>query len=58
MIESIKHVFNCKAGKIDDLVIAETKDAAVAKFAHLTTIQGKPVLVKDVTAEFLYTLKD
>jgi hypothetical protein len=57
-MEAPKHVFECKAGKIHDLVIAETKDAAIAKFARLTTVQGKTITINEVKAEFLYTVRN
>jgi len=55
VINKLKNVYECKAGHITDLVLAETRDHAAIKFKELqSTIYGAPITVK-VDVKFLYT---
>ena len=56
-INPINHVFEVKAGKYEDLVIAQTNDEAASKFEKITTIMGKKIDTKKIKTEFLYTIK-
>jgi len=53
VIYKLRNVYECKAGNVIDLVLAETRDHAAIKFKALSTIQGKPITV-DVDVKFLY----
>jgi hypothetical protein len=55
MINDINHVFDCSSGKVNDLIIAPTRDAAESKFRvrNITTISGKDIKVQ---VQFLFTI--
>ena len=53
-MNNINHIYECEAGSIKDLVLAETRDHAKTKFVHLTTIQGKKITA-DVKVKLLVT---
>ena len=42
-MNKIFHVYECKSGKHEDLVLGETFDHAKKRFVHLTTLQGKTI---------------
>lgn len=54
VINKLRNVYECKAGHITDLVLAETRDHAAIKFRQLqSTILGSPITV-DIDVKFLY----
>lgn len=57
-IKPIMHVFQVTAGNESDLVRAETRDAAIAKFEKLTTIQGKKIDISKASAKHLFKVSD
>ena len=57
MIVPTIHIFEVSEGNVKDLVRAENKDVALAKFQNLTTILGKKIDIAKAKVEYLYTVK-
>jgi hypothetical protein len=57
MIDKIEHVFEISDGVVTDMVLAESREAALEKFKMLTTLQGKNINVKNLKSEHLYLVE-